>query len=252
MRQFHIDFTGTENTLPDGNILGNQGEHNATELIITPPQEMTDNENITSYRIAFELCNCRAVHSEIIEKSETLSLPLFSQITSSDTVAVQLEGYDNNGELVIKSEKITKLKFNPSVYGVEIPPNGSPNSMAAEVAANTNFRKSFNYRTITLDQSMCFGINNGTSAILCLYEEVIPVNTEIKTIRLNYNGQMIDIKDMATIDDIPYILNMNRVYLSQSHGMLTLAVIGFVTDTNAVISTLQNYEIPEIEVDYYI
>ncbi len=272
MRTFQIDFLNTENPLPDGNILGNQGEHNATVLVITPPAEMTANESITSYRIAFELSNCRAVHSGNIAKTDIISLPLFSQITSSETIAVQLEGYDGNGEIVVKSTKLTKLKFNPSVCGVEIPPSDSPNSMAAEVTRNTKFRENFNenengnltykgnpigsnppYDTISLDSSQFFSSSiSGDITELCLAsEDIISLGTKIKTIRIKYEDKMIDIKNMAEVDGIPYILNMDNVVLSPTFNLPMLALFGCPYGANALINAFGEYSINNIEVDYY-
>ncbi len=139
MRKFTIDFTA-ENTLPDGSILGKQGEHNATELVIVPPSEMTDCEDVTSYRIAFGLTNCRCVHSETLEKSAEVSMLLFSQITSSESVEIQLEGYGADGNLVMKSTTVNKLKFLPSVCGKETGADGNSQSMSNEVNKNTAAR----------------------------------------------------------------------------------------------------------------
>ena len=139
MRKFTIDFTA-ENTLPDGSILGKQGEHNATELIIVPPSEMTDCEDVTSYRIAFGLTNCRCVHSETLEKAAEVSMLLFSQITSSESVEIQLEGYGADGNLVMKSTTVNKLKFLPSVCGKETGADGNSQSMSNEVNQNTAAR----------------------------------------------------------------------------------------------------------------
>ena len=139
MRKFTIDFTA-ENTLPDGSVLGKQGEHNATELVIVPPSEMTDCEDVTSYRIAFGLTNCRCVHSETLEKAAEVSMLLFSQITLSESVEIQLEGYGADGNLVMKSTTVNKLKFLPSVCGKETGADGNSQSMSNEVNQNTAAR----------------------------------------------------------------------------------------------------------------
>lgn len=140
IRSFRILFPSAENQLPDGDFAGYVGEHNATLLEITPPKEMTDCSDIATYRIAFELTNCRAVHSDPITKAASISMLLPSQITSSKVIAVQLEGYSADNDLVAKSEKMVKIKFHPSVCGVETGANNEPFGIVSEVTANTKAR----------------------------------------------------------------------------------------------------------------
>lgn len=127
--------------LPDGEFAGYIGEHNATLLEITPPKEMSDCEKISAYKIAFELTNCRSVHSDEIAKAPSISMYLPSQITSSRIIAVQLEGYSTDGSLIAKSEKAVKIRFAPSVHGVETGyDNGKPFNTATEIKENTKAR----------------------------------------------------------------------------------------------------------------
>ena len=140
IRNFRILFPSADNILPDGDFAGYVGEHNATLLEITPPKEMTDCEDIATYRIAFELTNCRAVHSDPITKAVSISMLLPAQVTSSKVISVQLEGYSTDNNLVAKSEKISKIKFYPSVCGVETGADNKPFGIVAEVTANTQAR----------------------------------------------------------------------------------------------------------------
>lgn len=275
MRTVHIDFLNTENQLPDGNILGNQGEHNATVLAVTPPAEMTANENITSYRIAFELSNCRAVHSKDIAKADVISLPLFSQITSSETVAVQLEGYDGNGEIIIKSPKIKKLKFNPSVCGVEIPPSDSPNSMAAEVTANTLFRNKFSenengnllyngkslaerpYKTFIVNQSDTYSISSNLNTGVFVFGLNVPddaVNADVKRVRIKLSGyaEWIDIDDISLLS-LQYIATIKRKlsFINDYSGYLLLG-LDSITSQNDIINNIAVSNYSQIEIEYYI
>lgn len=142
IRNFRILFPSADNTLPDGDFAGYVGEHNATLLEITPPKEMTDCEDIVTYRIAFELTNNRAVHSDPITKAASISMFLPSQITSSKVIAVQLEGYSADNNLVAKSAKMVKIKFHPSVCGTETGANNEPFGIVTEVTANTKARHS--------------------------------------------------------------------------------------------------------------
>ncbi len=275
MRTVHIDFLNTENQLPDGNILGNQGEHNATVLAVTPPAEMTANENITSYRIAFELSNCRAVHSKDIAKADVISLPLFSQITSSETVAVQLEGYDGNGEIIIKSPKIKKLKFNPSVCGVEIPPSDSPNSMAAEVTANTAFRNKFSenengnllyngksladrpYKTFIVNQADTYTISTNSNTGVFVFGLNVPddaVNADVKRVRIKFSGyaEWIDIDDISLLS-LQYIATIKRKlsFINDYSGYLLLG-LDSITSQNDIINNIAVSNYSQIEIEYYI
>ncbi len=117
MKKFRIDFT-QDNPCLDGCVLGRIGEHNATELIITPPAVFAENEAITSYVIAF-VTGGRAIHSEPLEKAETLSVKLWQQLTMLPVLGVQLEAYGNDGEFIGKSGYITGLKFLASAHGVK-------------------------------------------------------------------------------------------------------------------------------------
>lgn len=117
MKKFRIDFT-QDNPCLDGCVIGRIGEHNATELIITPPAVFAENEAVTSYIIAF-VTGGRVIHSEPLEKAETLSVKLWQQLTMFPVLGVQLEAYDNDGEFIGKSGYITGLKFLASAHGVE-------------------------------------------------------------------------------------------------------------------------------------
>lgn len=114
MRKLRIDFT-SENILPDGCITGRIGEHNATTLVITPPAEMTACENVTNLCTAF-MTGAGVIHSEVMPKAENLQISLWRQLTQYSGLAVQLEAYDDNGDLVVKSP-VVSLRLLPSLGG---------------------------------------------------------------------------------------------------------------------------------------
>ncbi|MBQ3045126.1 MAG: hypothetical protein IJD49_04155 [Clostridia bacterium] len=118
MRKFRIDFT-QDNPCVDGCCLGRIGEHNATELIITPPAEITENKAATSYVIAF-VTGGELIHSEPFNKAETLSVPLWKQLTMNPVLGIQLEAYDDAGEYIGKSMMVSGLRFLPSASGKDI------------------------------------------------------------------------------------------------------------------------------------
>ena len=125
--------------LPDGNIFGKTGEHNATVLDITPPDYMSAKENIVLYCLAFETgCDFirKIIRSEMIPKADVIHIPLWGQVTVSENVRFQLEGYDGENNLLVKSTVVEGV-FLPSVNGVQSPSDFGNNGMSATVAANT-------------------------------------------------------------------------------------------------------------------
>lgn len=135
IRTININLIGG-NIVVENNVLGFQGEHNATTLSIVPPDEMTNCEDIVAYKVAFELNNCRHTRSELLEKTSPITIRLSSQITSSKEISVQVEGYSADGNLLVKSPKITKLTFADSVGGVSADYENEGGT-ASDIAANT-------------------------------------------------------------------------------------------------------------------
>lgn len=117
MRKFTIDFTA-ENTLPDGSVLGKQGEHNATELIIKPPAEMLNYPDLSYISIVFSRGTQR-VSSDAISAKQEISFILSGAFTTVSVVSVQLEGFDGNNNLLVKSDRIEDLIFEGGISGEE-------------------------------------------------------------------------------------------------------------------------------------
>ncbi len=115
MRTLKIDFTSAK-VLPEGNDAGYIGEHNATQLVITPPIEMSECEEIATYVVAFTTGG-GVLHSDNILKSEEITVSLTSRLTTDYYLGVQLEGYDSEGKLVVKSPLVTQLQLSPSARG---------------------------------------------------------------------------------------------------------------------------------------
>lgn len=116
MRKITIDFTAAK-LLPDGNDLGYIGEHNATEITVIPPVEMANCESIATYVVAFATSN-GVLYSDSFLKSEEITVPLTAKLTTDYYLGVQLEGYDSEGELVVKSPLVTQLQLSPSARGM--------------------------------------------------------------------------------------------------------------------------------------
>lgn len=248
MRKVTIDFTKTPVEISSIS-LGNQGEKNATELIITPPVEMSENENIISYSVAFQIGAYEVFHSPVYDKADTITVPIEKVVSMTKVTSLQLEGFDGKETLLVRSERIDNLIFNDSVIGKEY--DGKTKSeLIEQIVKIKEEMLNPSYATIPLTDFIAIDTGYGITIALTR-SDVIPVGTELKTIRFNFDGQLIDIKDMATIDDIPYIFNMNKV-LTSTMGLPVLAVLGFWADKNAIADALVNNMISEIEVDYYI
>ena len=273
MRTVNIDFANPENVLPDGSVLGNQGEENATELSITPPAEMQNNE-ISYFRIAFELTNCRSFHSEKISYGNKIRYLLKSDVTSSETIAIQLEGYNNEGTLLVKSLMVSNLKFNPSVCGTEVS-SGSSKNIGLDVAKNTAFRENFDETT------------NGT----LLYKGIPIGETPVKTLPLNSGELFFDtrtinvsgdyfwviysvgrndstdkmIKDIRFISDefgtvsihdlyayskLPILINSNKAFYDEGFDGTVFAYVNLFGESNPVLDNAANYLARGFEIDY--
>lgn len=281
MRTFHIDYTNAENKLPDGDIVGKYGEHNATILSITPPAEMTESEEIICYRIAFGLTNCRTVTSEQLEKAETVSLPLNAQITRSDTLSVQLVGYDAENNLVMKSETVKKLKFAESVGGTEIPADGSSHNLGAEVAEmktklnkfgeDENGNLTYNNNPISGERPTCsfelpyddgdnFYVTSKGNNLYALSDtsDTFEVGTEIASLEMwveDYDGsRWVDFRDMAQYDGSPFILNHYKVRSSFElfSGEVIFCLIYCPENTPALLDKLINGNISKLRITMYM
>lgn len=135
MRTVRINLNA-ENPLPDGDIIGRIGEHNATDLVITPPEEMTECAEIVSYVAAF-VTEGKIVRSELYPKADRLTIPLCSQLTQDHFLGFQLEGYDAHGGLVVKSSIISELHLLPSANGDETDFDGENGGIISQINLNT-------------------------------------------------------------------------------------------------------------------
>ena len=87
---------------------------------------------------------------------------------------------------------------------------------------------------------------------ILMWEERIPVGTEIKTIKIKYEGEWIDIHELNILDTVPFVLNMHKCYVDETDtGGYVLAVIGCIGYWGAVMTAIQSDSIEEIEVVYY-
>lgn len=179
--EFRVDFT-SDNTFPDGNNFGYVGEHNAATLVITPPASMTDNAEIKYICLACEVGKDfikAVVRSELYEKTAEIKIPLWAQATVGESAKLQLEGYDGNEKLLIKS-KLVDYSLDPSTNGSQATKDFNGNSLAATVAKNTesikNLAKEGVLPSVTeADNGKFLAVDNGVWAAVAvpLAEEAV-------------------------------------------------------------------------------
>lgn len=112
MRNYRIDFNLTD-PFPDGRVIGRIGEKNAASLVITPPAEMAENENITNYVAVFATAR-GTVETDPYPKSEQFTVAVDERLSVGYSMAVQLEGRDDGDNLIVKTPLIHGLTFEAS------------------------------------------------------------------------------------------------------------------------------------------
>lgn len=146
LRTVTIDFTA-ESPISKKEI-GLIGEHNATTLNIIPPIDMSTNANISTYTIAFQTGSGAVLHSKTFTQGEEISVDLWQQLTLSATLGVQLEGNDNDGNLIAKSRFVRGLVFMPSPCGKEGDVDTGNDSVVSEIAENTKARHTHDNKSV--------------------------------------------------------------------------------------------------------
>lgn len=137
MRTVLIDFN--ESVPCKQTIIGYVGEHNATEIVVTPPDILASNEAVTSYMIAF-VTGGMIIHSKPFNKAETLAVKLWKQLTLETVMGIQLEAYDDNQNFIGKSEFISGLRLLPSACGDDTVADTDNPDIVSAIAANTSAR----------------------------------------------------------------------------------------------------------------
>lgn len=140
MRTVKIDYSLVSPKVSyDGNAIGIQGEHRASELVIVPPLDMPSG---LEYRLAFDPGGM----------SDTLSLTdgelryeLPQSITRHEVVSMNIEGYEG-GDRIYKSVMV-ELYFDEAV-DTDSPVDADGHSIGAEVAKNTAARHTHDNKAI--------------------------------------------------------------------------------------------------------
>lgn len=142
MRQITVDFTSQTYPL----FAGYLGEHNATELIAVKPVDMSG----AMYSFVF-MTNGEVIHSKYFSADEEMRVTLWQQLTQDNTLYVQLEAYDENGEYLGKSTT-AKLVLSNSVHGTDMIADADNPDVYAEIAQNSAFRETLEDNVDTLDK----------------------------------------------------------------------------------------------------
>lgn len=95
--------------------LGTVGEHNATQLVITPPHELLD-ENVAYYRVLFKLRNRKDPYITDKYYEYPIEVNLVQTLTLNSSFDMCVVAYDNNDEYLGISKKISGFYFNPTDY----------------------------------------------------------------------------------------------------------------------------------------
>ena len=140
MRHIMIDF----NTSPIE--AGYLGEHNATEIVIVKPVDLSGD----MYSVAF-MTNGEVVHSRYFSGDEEIRVALWQQLTQDNDLFVQLEAYDGNGDYLGKSSTV-KLLLSNSVHGIDVIADTDNPDVYSEVAQNSWFRETLEDNVETLDK----------------------------------------------------------------------------------------------------
>ncbi len=257
MENFRIDFTLSD-PFPDGKKLGECGEKNAAQLIITPPDNLASREEIRSYVVAFSTGR-GPVRYGPVTKSETITVPVGNALTVGSALSVQVEGYDSDGEFVIKSPVLSGIMLSGSIADCDCDNNPDKNVIPGHMHQNLdvlhnlseadgslaykgiNIETEKNIRTVELHSSKSdFTVLTDTpfygTMVFLAYDNSenprIPIGAEIFSVEFNMapedNPEWIDIRDMFTYDlHIPYFINQHKAVYSLSLGGTILSQITF-------------------------
>lgn len=263
MKTITIDFTKTPAEISD-KILGHQGEHNRTRLVITPPAEMAEDPNIISYAVCYQVGAHKVAHSEICDKADTITVLIERKVSKTNVISLQLEGYDSEENLLVLSDRITDLVFEPSATGEEYD-GGNESALAEQVAYIKNKVENFEptgsggavKKTITLDVSNVIIESASNDKIhqcfrIAMYQNPLPVNAVITNMRIKTsNSDLVDIKDIQKYTGTPIVINMNRIFYDENNATYIIAIIYTFGIANPIIDDMIGFLTELIEIDYY-
>lgn len=147
MRKITINFEKMSvDELIDGKYAGYLGEHNATEIIVAKPTDLSGSQ----FSVAFQT-NGEVYHSKFFSADEDIVIALWQQLTQDNVLCVQLESYDENGAYIGKSATV-RLLLNNSVCGTDVVADADNPDVYSEIAQNSSFRETLEDNLNTLDK----------------------------------------------------------------------------------------------------
>ena len=131
MRTITVDFSSSTPVQPFYG--GEYGENGAVQLNITPPTEMTEDENITVYYVAFKVDD-GIMLSETFGTSDEISITLGGSVTEQRKIYFQLIATSADGETVISKSPITLIFLGDSIKGDLIPDPTTGDTIYTQIA----------------------------------------------------------------------------------------------------------------------
>ncbi len=283
MENFRIDFT-LSNPFPDGKKIGECGEKNAAQLIITPPENLASREEIRSYVVAFST-ERGPVRVGPFPKTKTLTVPVRNALTVGTALSVQLEGFDADGEFIIKSPVLSGIVISNSIGDCGTSDGSDPNGegiipghmhenlevlnyLSEEEGAlrykGNEISGSAEIKTVVLDSTLKFQFYqeypvSSSFVLLSGYDEegkpCVPDGAEIVSIELSIkpleNPEWVDIRDMNTSESFqPYIVNSHKTFYHNDFGAIFLASVYFPDSYNAYGEEIINFKLCGVRVRY--
>lgn len=131
MKTITVDFSSSKPVQPFYG--GEVGENRAVYLDIIPSTDMSEDENIAIYYVAFTV-EGGIILSETFNQGEDISISLGSIITEQRKVFFQLIATSSDGESVISKSPIVQLFLGKSITGEVIPDPVTGDTIYTEIA----------------------------------------------------------------------------------------------------------------------
>ena len=275
MKDIRIDFTKSEPCL-DSKQLGEYGEKGVERFAITPPAEMSENPEIKFYVVAFSTAR-GPVRLNPVDKTDVIYVPVEEACIGGVPLALQLEGHNGTGTLVIKTPVIEGFSFAKSVPEGSIRFLGSANAsghMHSNIdvlhkIGEENGNLVFDGKEIGAKAYKTVEISawDGEAAAYCDYSytgsihffaKSVPVGAEILKVEIKLNNELfgdnwIDISDGYSYEDIyiPFLTHMKRAFYMEAYDNTFIAVRYYFNETiDAIHSAVSQDELVAIRVTY--
>ena len=131
MKTITVDFSSSKPVQPFYG--GEEGENRAVTLDIIPSTDMSEDEDIAIYYVAFTV-EGGIILSETFNQGEDISISLGSVITEQRKVFFQLIATSSDGESVISKSPIVQLFLGKSITGDVIPDPVTGDTIYTEIA----------------------------------------------------------------------------------------------------------------------